>query len=304
LRLKRALSLKSVFDLAQSFIGDQHFYSQVMMLSKVLFYTTSLCAIQEFAHGLLMSDLPTPSFVMDMQALQRRTNRMRPELDPTLLPSLHISKYDCTLFPTNMKPTSNAAINSKNSEATLLQSDMIFDDTSIDDKVGYLHTSVIKSKQDAEDGRDEPISTFLAEIDLIPTLCGTPCLPESNTNLATLVLGLNNHHVGSYYWARSAGAGAAMDAPGIQYDASDKSRGILRWETIGGPIECNTNDGKRSEWANFLRVSDTVQLIPSNSEDTLMTFVNASFETSRIYGVSSDGRPLGSEPEVVCQWTT
>mmetsp|Transcript_18249 Transcript_18249/g.25712 ORF Transcript_18249/g.25712 Transcript_18249/m.25712 type:complete len:278 (-) Transcript_18249:399-1232(-) len=277
------------------------------MFSKILSYSILLGTIRNFAHGLLLSDLPTPSFVVDMRALQRRTKIHCPELDPCVIPSLHVSPHDCTLFPINMKKTTHAAINSKNSNAPLVQTDMIFDDSTIDDKVGYLHTSVTRSKQEATDGKDDPISTFLAEIDLIPSMCGDASFSPDNNgqSLATLVLGLNNHHVGSYYWARSAGAGAAMDAPGIQYDASDDSRGILRWEKIGGPTDCNTNDGKRSEWANFLRVSDTVQLIPSNSEASLMAFVkDSSFETSRIYGVSSEGRPLGSEPEVVCQWTT
>jgi hypothetical protein len=112
---------------------------------------------------------------------------------------------------------------------------------------------------------------------------------------AQLVLGLNNHHVGSYYWARSAGSGAAMEAPGILFDTG----GILRWKNPRGPMECNSNDGKRSEWANFLRKGDTVQLLPLNVEEAILS----AMKSDCIFGVSSEGRPLGSEPQVVCKWT-
>ena len=67
--------------------------------------------------------------------------------------------------------------------------------------IGYVHTSVIRAREDVT-SQDGPVATFLAEIDLYPSLCAN----EGDLS-ARLVLGLNNHHVGSYYWARSAGAG-------------------------------------------------------------------------------------------------
>lgn len=92
-----------------------------------------------------------------------------------------------------------------------------------------------------------------------------------------------------------------MDAIGIKFGDVDKDRGTLRWEDEGGPMECNSNDGKRSEWVNFLRVGDTVQLVPmgTSGEDSLLAFLK---KFGCVYGVSSEGRPLGSEPAVVCEW--
>ena len=48
------------------------------------------------------------------------------------------------------------------------------------------------------------VGTFLAEIDV----------PYGLGRNSQLVMGINNHHVGSYYWARSVGMGASMEAPG------------------------------------------------------------------------------------------
>ncbi|KAL7539845.1 hypothetical protein ACHAWF_007418 [Thalassiosira exigua] len=161
-------------------------------------------------------------------------------------------------------------------------------------------------------GDDDPLSTFLAEIDLDPALCGGG---------AKLVLGLNNHHVGGYYWARSAGAGSSMEAPGVRFvggvrasghASTDSERGLLRWLDERGPEACNSNDGKRSEWANFLRRGDQVQLVPDDGQDSLRQFVvhfgerseaeRGDEDSMRVYGVSARGRPMGSKPEVVCEW--
>jgi len=147
----------------------------------------------------------------------------------------------------------------------------------------FLHTSVVQTK----------LQDSLASVDLHT---GFPAgsYPEGH-----LVLGLNNHHVGSYYWARSAGSGSAMEAPGVQlsYSASEDSC-FLKWENDEGFTECNSNDGKRSEWVAFLRPGDTVQLLPSLS--TLERVLDKG--CWRVYGISSKGRPLGSEPAVVCEW--
>lgn len=185
-----------------------------------------------------------------------------------------------------------------------------------ENSVGYLHSSVLRAREHVNDG-DEPKETFLAEIDLSEKLCyfSAQGYDEEKIEIepkAHLVLGLNNHHVGSYYWARSAGMGSSMEAPGISFESSNNivnddssNNGILRWDAEGGPFVCNSNDGKRSEWVNFLRIGDNIQLLPHFEEEAIMAFLKkygTENETSRIYGVSSKGRPLGSEPMIVCKW--
>lgn len=96
-----------------------------------------------------------------------------------------------------------------------------------------------------------------------------------------------------------------MDAIGVKFtdDGTGSDNGVLCWEDEGGPIACNSNDGKRSEWCNFLRPGDTVQLVPTgvstDGEIALMTFLE---KFGCIFGVSSEDRPMGSEPKVVCRW--
>lgn len=168
----------------------------------------------------------------------------------------------------------------------------------------FWHASVVHSRNTDTDGSTKEPPLFLAKLDL----------PLSTR--AHLVLGWNNHHVISYYWARSAGAGAAMEAPGISL--TDKSE--LVWSSPEGPRGCQSNDGKRSEWVNFLRPGDQVQLLPDdgNENDSLERIVvhwcNHCREVAKtktddreddvqyVYGISCQGRPLGSEPSVVGKW--
>ena len=229
--------------------------------------------------ALLMSELPTPSLVFDIQSMQRHVD---PSKKSSPIPRLELSNNKGVLCP--CKAFVQTSIDPEAPPIRLF-------DAYVKDPFCYFHTKVIRSREDALKGIDDPVSTFLVEIDLTPELYGS--------SGAQLVLGLNNHHVGSYYWARSAGSGASMEAPGVLFDISDGERAILRWRKPGGPIECNSNDGKRSEWANFLRKGDTVQLLPFNVEEAILSAV----KTDRIFGVSSKGRPLGSEPEVICQWS-
>lgn len=250
--------------------------------------------------ALLLSNLPTPSLVLDVDAFQRHRKSTSGALNSPI-PNINISDQQeiKRLIPSAI-PSTLPPPDIESCERT--------DDCDIfttSDAFWYLHSRVTRSREHATPGQDDPVPTFLAEIDLTPTLC-TNDEDKHSAGLAKLVLGLNNHHVGSYYWARSAGAGASMDAPGVCYDSADKSRGILRWETQAGPTECNSNDGKRSEWVNFLREGDTVQLLPRNPDLAALSFVNEfgreSGESIRVFGVSAKGRPLGSEPQVVCEW--
>mmetsp|Transcript_28453 Transcript_28453/g.57242 ORF Transcript_28453/g.57242 Transcript_28453/m.57242 type:complete len:278 (-) Transcript_28453:71-904(-) len=261
----------------------------VTTLSLMIFVT----AQQNINALMLLSDVPTPSFIVDLQALRRIAEP--PLNDNGDIPSIRCPKNNLLL-----QPISNTKRNNK-------VMDCQFPTVEGQQAIGYLHTTVTRGRDDAIPDEDEPISTFLAEVDLDPTLC---------RNDAHLVLGLNNHHVGSYYWARSAGAGSSMEAPGVGYGSSQSnSKGVLRWLDEGGPTACNSNDGKRSEWVNFLRRHDTVQLLPNDGQDTLLEFYKRQSlsridedrkgeenTSTRIFGISNEGRPMGSEPAVVCEW--
>lgn len=260
--------------------------------------TTQLHSVNSL---MLLSDVPTPSFIIDVQALRRTAE---PPFSDGEIPCIRCPKNNLLLQPISLDNDSDSTkhdnINSINCQFEIIDGQPA---------IGYLHSTVTRGRDDAIPGEDEPISTFLAEIDLDPPLC---------CNDAHLVLGLNNHHVGSYYWARSAGAGSSMEAPGVGYDSNkSNSNGVLRWLDEGGPTACNSNDGKRSEWVNFLRKQDTVQLLPHDGQNTLLEFYNRYGQSlssvdedgkegrgtsTRIFGISNEGRPMGSEPAVVCEW--
>eukprot|EP00985_Skeletonema_marinoi_P028298 scaffold24461_cov118-Skeletonema_marinoi.AAC.1 len=260
----------------------------VTTLSLMIFVT----AQQNINALMLLSDVPTPSFIIDMQALRRIAEP--PLNDNGDIPSIRCPKNNLLLQPISNTKRNNKVI------------DCQFPTVEGQQAIGYLHTTVTRGRDDAIPDEDD-LSAFLAEIDLDPTLCRDD---------AHLVLGLNNHHVGSYYWARSAGAGSSMEAPGVGYGSSkSNSKGVLRWLDEGGPTACNSNDGKRSEWVNFLRRHDTVQLLPNDGQDTLLEFYKRQSlsridedrkgeenTSTRIFGISNEGRPMGSEPAVVCEW--
>lgn len=221
--------------------------------------------------ALLLSDLPTPSLVLDVYAIQRY-------IGTDILPPLELRHYNAVLMPAD--PLNGLQINSVAPPSDILSLPDAY-------PISYLHCTVTRARDEIDPISDDLPTTFLAEIDWKPA-----------DLKAKLVLGLNNHHVGSYYWARASGAGAAMEAPGIFLDAHNSERGILRWASPLGPTDCNSNDGKRSEWVNFLRKRDTVQLLPADAEAAVHRFANK----ERVYGITAKGRPLGSEPEVVCTW--
>lgn len=264
----------------------------------------------------LVSDLPTPSFLIDMDMLHKaapgapaaskKSNKTMP---------LYLPKYKNTLFPyTYSLGPDSVHLDSDSSNPPKDAYDVGQYKRQIS-ALGYLHSSVTRARHDddkidnnskQEQPESSDIGTFLAELDLGTDLC----CPEPEAE-AQLVMGINNHHVGSYYWARSVGMGASMEAPGISFRANGNGNGdsgILCWQG-DGPLDCNSNDGKRSEWVNFLMAGDLVQLLPGIGcfEDDIMAFVERFQGTTpgddcRIYGFSSEGRPLGSEPMVVCQW--
>jgi len=249
-----------------------------------------------------LSDLPTPSIVVDVPAL---TDGIL--FDDGGAFSIRI-RSGLTLYPVS----SDSGVDYVDPVVDLPVPPPSADGADVPGACVYIHTSVLRSRSDIEALRDDP-DLFLAEVD-----CGTPLLRDfsfddatgSPRPLAYLCLGLNNHHVGPYYWARSAGSGSAMEAPGIVFgdgnyygDDHPDGKGTLTWKRIGG----NTNDGKRSEWAQFLKRKDTLQIIPYDPSDVVERFVRkfdfmGEQKCVRVYGVSRSGLPLGAEPRVVCEW--
>lgn len=122
---------------------------------------------------------------------------------------------------------------------------------------------------------------------------------------AFLGIGLANHHVGGYYWARGMGMGASLPAHGIEVRSLESSRSELYWLKRGPGLNAqetteessNSNDGKRSEWADFLVSGDTIQLVPKNTSALLLF---GGFST--LIGVRRIGRPLGADPIVEKVW--
>jgi len=125
-----------------------------------------------------------------------------------------------------------------------------------------------------------------------------------------LGIGLANHHVGGYYWARGMGIGASLPAHGVHFRESTDgvdgdATGELYWKKRYSGLNAfetteessNSNDGKRSEWADFLMVNDTVQLVPESATKYL---ADSSFPL--LFGVRRIGRPLGSDPVVEKIW--
>jgi hypothetical protein len=263
-----------------------------------------------------LSDITRPAFLIDLRAVQRATYWTKlKDLGTTSyideysvpIPPILLSQSSDVLVPRplNDHSTSSVAECPHTFEQTAVPVDILRmeSDSSVGDLCfGYIHCRVVKPlPSQLNDG------TFLCQLNLNSTVFteGNNITVDSSDSLtvapAHLVLGLNNHHVISYYWARSAGSGAAMEAPGVilVYDTKTSSPVQIRWASPEGYTACNSNDGKRSEWVQFLKEGDQIQLRPSNVEAILRS---ATLRDS-IYGITMSGRPLGSEPIVVCQWS-
>lgn len=208
------------------------------------------------ASALLLSDLTTPCLLIDVGFLEKQ-HASASKAFP--LPLLRMET--CSLVPKLLQP----------SEIYIQGTEFLSKKDASMPGTCYLHTSVVIPKEETIDTQS------LVQLDLPPDL----------NYKAHLVLGLNNHHVISYYWARSAGAGSSAEAPGVQLVANQ-----LQWSSNDFK-DCNSNDGKRSEWVAFLRPKDSVQLVPDEDWQSWQL---------PVWGVSSRGRPLGSEPAVVCEW--
>ena len=181
----------------------------------------------------------------------------------------------------------------------VLRKPRLVDDQSALEGCLFVHTTVTdtseRDKVDQEYGSGK--SSIIAQVDA--TLDDIP-------GGAYLGIGLANHHVGGYYWARGMGMGASLPAHGIAFgDSSLKGSGKLFWRKRGPGLDAtetteessNSNDGKRSEWADFVTVGDTVQLIPESTSEALE---KAPFNI--LLGVRRIGRPLGADPIVERIW--
>ena len=228
----------------------------------------------------LLSDLPTPTLLIELSLAESALNHTSISLDE------YLSKVN------------NCA--GDNAPSIL--------DGSI-----FVHTQITDTSVRDEINKDKGSgkSPVIGRVDV--------CSQEHIPGGAFLGIGLSNHHVGGYYWARGMGIGASLEAHGVAFrdvaEAADSTLrgGELYWtkrdlESIdndgsgvlrGATTEnsSNSNDGKRSEWADFLVRGDTVQLIPYNTTKVLF---ESGFQ--RIIGVRRMGRPLGADPIVERVW--
>lgn len=225
----------------------------------------------------LLRDLSTPCFLLDVDVMAKTACNNG---DARVLPPLRIQNHVFALQTSGFEAPKgydwkNDATSS--SPLHLFGPEPPKEKREVDNSTcyGYIHTRVVRGRTDK----------FLAQLDV------PPCNDNDSSIDSHLVLGLNNHHVISYYWARSAGAGAAMEAPGIVVENGC----YLKWAAGGteGFTDCNSNDGKRSEWVNFVRPGDQVQLRPHRDPAAAM------LRFDHVWGVSSAGRPLGAEPYIV-----
>jgi len=123
------------------------------------------------------------------------------------------------------------------------------------------------------------------------------------TGGAYLAMGLNNHWDADYYWARSMGTRARYAAPGIWLRAAaDGLTEVVRLPeaeaaALNPEAGIQTNDGKRSEWCEYLKAGDEVDLVPLDALAVLESFDGA------VIGIRRSGRPLGAEPVTCGAWT-
>jgi hypothetical protein len=246
----------------------------------------------------LLSDLPTPTLLIELSLAENALNNTFISLDNLLENRGGIS---------NERNDQDGAVSSDANTMAVL-------DGSI-----FVHTRVTDTS--ARDRINQELGSGKS-----PVIGSVDATSQQHVpGGAFLGIGLSNHHVGGYYWARGMGIGASLEAHGVAFrDAALASSsspdlpngdggGELYWEKRGDDPasnpgvavargattyeSSNSNDGKRSEWADFLVRSDTVQLIPYNATRVLY---ESAFR--RLVGVRRVGRPLGADPIVERLW--
>lgn len=190
-----------------------------------------------------LSDIPTPSFLIDIPTLEKQfapptaslstsaassgsDHRRKPASFVNIPPPLLLPLSQQKIVPIHLDDT---AVDASSAAAASLCSEPFRGQWWDVSGVCFLHSRVIRSrdqyrrqnsvsssnKDDNDDSHENKNNAFfLAQLDL-PDRHSSSTTPSPFPE-AQLVLGRNNHHVISYYWARSAGAGAAMEAPGIE----------------------------------------------------------------------------------------
>jgi hypothetical protein len=222
--------------------------------------------------GDLLSDLPTPSLLLELSLAEGLLTSDSSSLDDILKDPEQLLRNNISLFDGSL----------------------------------FIHTTVadttIRDAITEEQGSGK--SQVICQVDVSPEL-----IPGG----AYLGIGLANHHVGGYYWARGMGIGASLPAHGIAFRPACRgdyhdSGGELYWKKRGPGMDAketteessNSNDGKRSEWADFVAVGDTVQLVPETATEVLLKNHDSPF--SMLLGVRRIGRPLGADPIVEKIW--
>jgi hypothetical protein len=174
-------------------------------MAKIILLTLLSISILISDSLVLVSDLPTPSFLLDVSAIQRFMNPLHDKGDTHLyaektqkIPAIVLPDAGAILYPEVDGATDFDAPQCENlfrdNDVIAVESGEVF---------AYLHASVVLGRTDySTEGRR---TNFLTELDLPPSLCYSKDLPQSaemaeRHDIAKPCLGLNNHHVGGYYW--------------------------------------------------------------------------------------------------------
>jgi len=244
--------------------------------------------------GMRLSDLPTPAIVIELS-----------ELEGHICGSLN-NEVDAWI--------ENFAADAENDETkSILQPGVVF-----------LHCTVVstsvRDKMDSRFGSGKARS--FGALDGAPTVSSlakdVACESNSPLPLFYLGLGLANHHVAGYYWGRSLGRGAAAPAIGVSVvPRADvlqllwaRRRRVVIAEAppyLPSAMATNSNDGKRSEWCDFLQCGDCVQLVPRDSTVAnlllrLALSKNTAGSSVPVVGVRREGLPRGADPVVEKVW--
>jgi hypothetical protein len=160
-------------------------YRGVTMIKSLVFRVGAMLLVWQSSSIdslVFLSDIPTPSLVLDVQAIQREIGSATTPIPPLKLPRsdrnlyAQVEEYEPSphKFDNNLTPVN--IFNDSLRDLGNASGDVCF---------GYIHSQVLRSHECR--GNDE---LFLVELDV----------PKQTK--AHMVLGLNNHHVVSYFWAR------------------------------------------------------------------------------------------------------
>jgi len=283
---------------------------------------------------LLLSDLPTPCVLIELSLLERRIKEY--DDNNEIIRSIDDDDDDDDDDEYDDFILNYILNNNNNNNSEERQQDNDDDDKRrkkkkeealllnlILDGCVFVHTKVINTTlrdaitKEYGSGKSPSICFVDADTKIFPYDDDSEDDDDDDCGGAYLGIGLANHHVGGYYWARGMGIGASLEAHGVGYRRccrrnSSSGTGELYWKKRGEEEgrttqeSSNSNDGKRSEWVDFVSVGDTVQLIPYNPHSLLISSSSlspsAGGDGTMIYGIRRIGRPLGADPIVEKIW--